>query len=104
MAKAEKEKIYVCEAKRTFVAAVTKVRVRRWIVKPVADVIGVSKVEVRCKDCHGEVRLHAKHVQHGPSPHIEHRNLLDLEYCPAGMYFRQATDGRLSRLSSNPVQ
>jgi hypothetical protein len=49
------------------------------------------------------VRLHGKHVEHGPAPHVEHRSRQDSEYCPTGMYFRQ-NPGRLPRLSGMPVK
>jgi hypothetical protein len=58
--------------------------------------------EVRCAECHGAVRLHGRHVAHGPTPHAEHRSRQDSEYCPVGHYFKQAS-GRTPRMSSQPV-
>ena len=39
-----------------------------------------------------------------PPPHIAHKLKTDSEYCPSGLYFRKATDGRQPRLSEHPVR
>jgi hypothetical protein len=95
------EKIYTCEVKRLFVRNGNKVW--DWKVVNVGDAIRDGDTVFRCKDCHGAVRLHGRHVAHGPAPHVEHRSRQDSEYCPAGMYFRQHP-GRLPKLSSTPVE
>ncbi len=76
---------------------------RAWKVKQVAEAIANQDELLRCKDCHGAVRLHGKHVSHGPTPHAEHRSRADSEYCRAGHYFRQAKDGREHRMSGSPI-
>jgi hypothetical protein len=93
------EEISVCEVKRVFV--IEGKRSRRWVMKPISDLeLGD---EFRCKDCHGAVKLHGKHLKHGPAAHAEHRLRGDSEYCPAGHYFKQAADAREPRLSGAPV-
>jgi hypothetical protein len=63
--KAEKEKIYVCEAKKLFLRNGQKQT--EWVVMGVADAIKDGVAEFRCKDCRGKVRLHGKHVEYGPA-------------------------------------
>ncbi len=96
-------KLYDCEVKRR--------RVKEgggyepfWKVKTVADAIADADTEFRCKDCHGEVKLFKSHKVGGPVPHAEHKSKSDSEYCPSGMHFRKATDGREPRKSAEPVQ
>jgi hypothetical protein len=99
----EREKFYQCEVKRR--------RLRDgggyepfWKIKEVAMAIADSDTEFRCKDCFGPVKLFRSHKVGGPVPHVEHKDRQDSEYCPAGMYFRKATDGRQPKPSENPVQ
>jgi hypothetical protein len=87
------EKIYSCEVKKLFLRNGEKVW--KWVIAEVADAIRAEATVFRCKDCHGAVRLHGKHV--------EHRSRQDSECCPAGMYFRQH-QGRVPKLSSMPVE
>jgi hypothetical protein len=101
MRDANEERIYDCEVKKLFMRDGQKRW--DWVVMAVADAIRNGATEYRCKDCHGAVKLHGKHVQHGPAPHVEHKSRQDSEYCPAGMYFRKHP-GRLPLLSSMPVQ
>ena len=54
------EKIYTCEAKRPFVCDGNKVW--DWKVVNVADAIRDGDTVFRCKDCHGAVRVHRRHV------------------------------------------
>jgi hypothetical protein len=95
------EKIYTCEVKKLFLR--DGVKVEEWATAEVAEAIRDELTQFRCKDCHGAVRLHGRHVEHGPTPHVEHKSRQDSEYCPAGMYFRRHP-GRVSRLSSAPVE
>lgn len=95
------ERIYHCEVKKLFMRGNEKRG--EWVTVAVADAIRDGITLFRCKDCHGAVKLHGKHVAHGPAPHVEHRSRQDSEYCPAGMYFRQ-NPGRVPRLSSLPVE
>lgn len=97
-----REKIYECEVKRKRLLP-TGGYGPFWKTKSVIDAIADDDTEFRCKDCHGQVKLFRKHVAHAAAPHIEHKERSDSEYCPAGMYFREATDGREPRLSENPV-
>jgi hypothetical protein len=94
------DRIYECEVKRSFIRNGEKVR--DWKRVPVTEALEANVSEVRCADCHGAVRLHGRHVAHGPTPHAEHRSKQDSEYCPAGHYFKQSP-GRTPRLSGNPV-
>jgi hypothetical protein len=96
-----KEKIYSCQVKKLFVRDGEKVW--DWVIADVADAIRDEATQFRCKDCFGAVRLHRKHVENGPAPHVEHKSRQDSEYCPAGMYFRRHP-GRVPRLSSIPVK
>jgi hypothetical protein len=50
------------------------------------------------------VKVFKTHKVGGPASHVEHKNRQDSEYCPSGMYFRKATDGREPRRSENPVE
>jgi hypothetical protein len=95
------DEIHECEVKRPFMRNGEKVR--EWKRVPVSEALSDKASEVRCVFCHGTVRLHGRHVAHGPTPHAEHRSRQDSEYCPAGHYFKQ-TLGQTPRLSSNPVK
>lgn len=95
------EKIYECEVKKLFMH--DGVKRWEWVISTVGDAIRDGVTEFRCKDCYGAVRVHDKHVAHGPAPHVEHKSHQDSEYCPAGIYFRQ-NPGREPRLSSSPVK
>jgi len=99
--KASDEKIYTCEVKRLFMRDGEKRW--EWVVSAVSDAIDHGDTVYRCKDCWGAVRLHGKHVESGPAPHVEHKRREDSEYCPAGMYFRQ-NPGRTPRRSKMPVE
>jgi len=96
------DRIYECEVKRR--RQIADSYEFFWRIKAVADAIADGDTEFRCKDCHGEVKLFRKHVPHAAAPHIEHKYRSDSEYCPAGIYFRSAKDGRLPRLSTMPVK
>ena len=95
------EKIYECEVKKLFIREGLKKW--EWVKASVADAIQDGATQFRCKDCHGHVKLHGKHVAHGPAPHVEHKSRQDSEYCPSGFYFRQRP-GRISRLSVDAVE
>lgn len=95
------ERIYACEVKKLFRNG--DMNEWRWVVKPVRDALADGVTEFRCKDCNGAVKLHGKHVPHGPAPHVEHKSRQDSEYCPSGFYFKKQP-GRQPRLSSHPVK
>jgi len=59
--------------------------------------------ELRCKDCHGALKLQGKLLLDEAAPHVVHKSRQDSEYCPAGIYFRLSKDGRLPRLSLKPL-
>lgn len=95
------EQIYECEVKKLYLRDGQKRK--EWVTMAVSEAVQEGVTEFRCKDCHGRVRLHTRHVAHGPAPHVEHRSKQDSEYCPAGFYFRQQP-GRTPRLSLSPVE
>lgn len=95
-----KDDIRECHVRRMFLR--DGVKKLEWKVMSVADALIFGATEFRCKDCHGSVKLHGAHVEHGPAPHVEHKSKQDSEYCPAGFYFKQHP-GREPRLSLHPV-
>jgi hypothetical protein len=77
-----------------------------WKVVPVREAIE-SKLgagDVRCKWCHGRVKLLNQYGDIGNAPHAVHHSRQDSSYCELGFYFRTAKDGRHSRLSQMPVK
>ncbi len=100
---AEREKFYECEVKRRRVRAKGGYE-PFWKVKALAEALVDLDTEFRCKDCGGAVKLFRRNIVGGPAPHIEHKLRTDSEYCPAGIHFLQATDGRVARPSENPVR
>ena len=70
----------------------------RWKEIDVADALDPSVSPIRCAYCHGRVRLHRQHVEHGPQDHVEHMSRADSEGCRGGHYFQPP-----HRMSSNPV-
>ena len=104
MAAAEREqKLYECEVKRRRLKAGGGYE-PFWKVKNVAEALTDADTEFRCKDCGGELKLFRTHKPGGPAPHAEHKSKADSEYCPSGMHFMKATDGRTPRPSAHPVQ
>src|SRR5207249_11387968 len=61
------DRIYECEVKRTFMRNGEKVR--DWKRVPVTDALADKSSDVRCAECHGAVKLHGRHVAHGPTLH-----------------------------------
>jgi hypothetical protein len=99
----EREKMYECEVKRR--------RVKEgggyepfWKVKSVAVALVDNDTEFRCKDCHGEVKVMGKTNKNGAPAYVEHKQTADSEYCAAGMIFKKAVDGRVSRWSEKPIE
>lgn len=95
------EKIYQCQVKKLF--RIGETNQWQWVSMAVKDALAAGASEFRCKDCYGAVKLHGKHVAHGPAPHIEHKSRQDSEYCPSGFYFRKYP-GREPRMSLMPVK
>jgi len=99
----ESEKIYECQVKRR------RLKVGGgyepfWKLKSVAEALSDADTEFRCSDCTGAVTVHRRHVPGAPPPYVTHKLKTDSEFCPAGIHFRRATDGRQSRMSSHPVR
>jgi len=99
----EREKMFDCEVKRR--------RVKDgggyepfWKVKSVAVALSDSDTEFRCKDCFGAVKLLGRNGKVGTVPYVEHKLAADSEYCPSGLLFKKATDGREPRKSEHPVE
>jgi hypothetical protein len=102
MAAERETKLYECEVKRRRLAASGGYE-PFWKVKAVVEALTDADTEFRCKDCGGEVKLFRTHKVGGPLPHAEHKRKEDSEFCPAGMHFRKATDGREPRRSASEV-
>ena len=98
----KRESFFECEVKR--IRIIDGKRSNFWKVKTVKDALDDNDAEFRCKDCHGKVKLFRQRLAHAAAPHVEHTLREDSGYCPAGMYFRAATDGREPRLSEFPVE
>lgn len=99
----EREKMYQCEVKRR--------RVKEgggyepfWKVKDVAVALADADTEFRCKDCFGEVKLLGRTGKTGTLPYVEHKLPADSEFCPSGLLFKKAADGRTPRPSARPVE
>jgi hypothetical protein len=103
MAAERETKLYECEVKRRRVKAGGGYE-PFWKTKVVAEAVVDADTEFRCKDCGGAVKLFKSHKVGGPAAHAEHKSREDSEYCPSGMYFKKATDGREPRPSQNPVE
>jgi len=102
MAAERETKLYECEVERRRVKAGGGYE-PYWKVKKVADAVADEDVKLRCKDCFGAVKLFKSHKADGPGAHVEHKSKQDSEYCPNGLHFRKATDGREPRTSEHPV-
>ena len=99
----EREKMYQCEVKRR--------RIKDgggyepfWKVKEVVVALADSDTEFRCKDCFGEVKLLGRNGKVGTIPYVEHKLPADSEFCPSGLLFKKATDGRQPKPSEHPVE
>ncbi len=99
----EREKMYSCEVRRR--------RVKEgggyepfWKVKDVAVALSDADTEFRCKDCFGAVKVLGKNGKAGTVAYVEHKLAADSEYCPSGLLFKKATDGREPKLSEHPVE
>lgn len=86
-----------CEQKKPFMRDGKKVW--EWVEVPVSTLASGSRADVRCMHCHGAVRVHKQHVDHGPVDHVEHRSRQDSENCMGGIYFKGA-----HQMSSHPVR
>jgi hypothetical protein len=87
----------LCEQRKPFL--VNRKSEWRWKEVRVSDAIGASAGSIRCKYCHGAVRIHQQQVEHGPQDHVEHLSRQDSEFCQGGFHFKGE-----HRLSTRPVQ
>jgi hypothetical protein len=95
--------MYECEVKRR------RVKVGGgyepfWKVKNVAVALSDADTDFRCKDCYGAVKLIGRNSKIGAAPYVEHKLSADAEFCPSGLLFRKATDGREPKPSAHPVE
>ncbi len=103
MAVHEREMIHECQVKRRRVRA-TGGYEPFWKLKTVADALADADTEFRCQHCFGAVKLNVRTAADEASRHMKHTIKSDSEFCPAGIHFQQATDGRQPRLSASPVR
>jgi hypothetical protein len=99
---AEHEKMYECEVKRRRVKAGGGYE-PFWKVKNVAVALSDADADFRCKDCSGAVKLLGRNGKNGTVPYVEHKLSADAEFCPSGLLFKKAIDGREPRHSAHPV-
>lgn len=99
----ESEKIYECQVKRRRLKSGGGYE-PFWKLKTVIEALSDDDTEFRCAHCSGAVKLHRRFVTDAPPPYISHKLKTDSEYCTAGSFFRNATDGRRPRLSEHPVR
>ena len=99
----EREKMYECEVRRRRVKAGGGYE-PYWKVKSVAVALVDEDTEFRCKDCFGAVKILGRNGKSGAVAYVEHKLPADSEYCPSGMLFKKATDGREPKPSSHPVE
>ena len=75
-----------CEVKTLF--KVGGQREYRWTVKPVSSLpTSGARKDIRCRHCHGRVRVHKQQVAGGPTDHVEHLSHDDTVRCRAGSNF-----------------
>jgi len=86
-----------CEVKKQFSRDGTKEW--KWVEASVSTLQSGRSQHIRCLHCHGVVRVHKQHVDHGPADHVEHRSRQDSENCLGGVYFKG-----IHRLSSHAVE
>ena len=99
----EREHFNECQVKRRRVRAAGGYE-SFWKVKTIAEALDDADTEFRCKDCNGPVKLFKRRVENGSTPHVEHKLTADSEFCPSGLLFKKAADGRTPRTSAKPVE
>ena len=100
---AEREKMFECEVRRRRVKTGGGYE-SFWKVKNVAVALSDADTDFRCKDCFGAVKLLGRNGKAGTVPYVEHKLPADSEFCPSGLLFKKATDGREPRPSAHPVE
>jgi hypothetical protein len=90
--------MYECEVKRPFKR--NGVKTMEWTEVSVSS-LGSTPVQggIRCRHCHGAVRVHKQRVPNGPADHVEHLMRQDSENCRGGVHFKGT-----HRRSENPVE
>jgi hypothetical protein len=99
----EREKMFECEVRRRRLKAGGGYE-PYWKVKSVAVALVDEDTDFRCKDCFGPVKVLGKNGKPGTVPYVEHKLAADAEFCPSGLLFKKATDGREPRPSAHPVE
>lgn len=74
-------------------------KIREWRTKPVTAAKGADRADIRCKHCHGRVRIHEQKDPQGPADHVEHLDSDDTKHCRAGSNNATGTH----RMSLTPV-
>ena len=100
---AEREKMFECEVRRRRVKAGGGYE-SFWKVKSVAVALSDADTDFRCKDCFGAVKVMGRNGKEGTVPYVEHKLAADAEYCPSGLLFKKATDGRAPKSAAQPVE
>src|SRR3984957_17597530 len=100
---AERDKRFECEVRRRRVKAGGGYE-PYWKVKSVAVALEDADTYFRCKDCFGAVKLLGRNAKNGTVPYVEHKLAADAEFCPSGLLFKKATDGREPKSSNHPVE
>lgn len=98
----EREKILQVEVKRRRVKAGGGYE-PFWKVKDLSVALVDEDTEFRCKDCGGALKVSKTRKAGLPVAHAEHKDRQDSEFCPTGLHFQKATDGREPRPSGKPV-
>jgi len=99
----EREKMYECEVRRRRIKAGGGYE-PYWKIKNVAVALADEDTEFRCKDCFGAVKLLGRNSKNGGVAYVEHKLSEDAEFCPSGLLFKKATDGREPKPSTHPVE
>ena len=86
-----------CEQKRD--VTIDGMMSQRWVEVSASELPSGMQPDIRCMHCHGEVRVHRQHVEHGPRDHVEHVSRQDSENCKGGHHFKGE-----HRMSLQPVQ
>ena len=85
-----------CEQRKAFLQ--NGEYVKQWREVSVSMLTSGNKNDIRCRHCHGAVRVHKQQVEHGPTDHVEHLHRQDSENCLGGFHF----NGN-HQLSANPI-
>jgi hypothetical protein len=95
------EKILECEVKEW--RSTDDGRKWGWKLTSVSYAKSVGTRLLRCKDCHGKLKLVGTGKPGGKAVYAVHTNPEDKEHCPACAEFNTAKDGRRSGISGAPM-